>query len=50
MTTGPENPQPDPTQPYGQVPPPPAAATAAASPTPGYRATSSRASRPARTA
>jgi hypothetical protein len=30
MTTGPENPPPDPTQPYGSVPPPPPP------PTPGY--------------
>jgi TM2 domain-containing membrane protein YozV len=34
MTTGPENPQLDPTQPYGSVPPPPPPPPPA--PTPGY--------------
>src|SRR4051812_45288131 len=33
MTTGPEDPPPDPTQPYGSVPPPPPPPPA---PTPGY--------------
>jgi TM2 domain-containing membrane protein YozV len=35
MTTGPENPPPDPTQPYGSVPPPPPPPPPAA-PSPGY--------------
>jgi len=42
MTTGPENPepdpiQPDPTQPYGSVPPPPPPPPAAPQPGPGYQ-------------
>jgi TM2 domain-containing membrane protein YozV len=36
MTTGPENPQPDPTQPYGSTPPPPPPPPPPAAPTPGY--------------
>ena len=38
MTTGPENPQPDPTQPYGSVPPPPPPPPPPPSPpSPGYQ-------------
>jgi TM2 domain-containing membrane protein YozV len=37
MTTGPENPQPDPTEPYGSTPPPPPPPPAPTpAPTPGY--------------